>query len=185
LPPRGVTIELTAADAVPPHTQAGKKGHTMKDHAFNAAVVFCYLVKDGKVLLIKREKPPAFKQYTIVGGKKEPGEDLYAACKREVYEETGLEVENLKLKGVISNFIEGRDFEVTTYYFLSDRFSGELNASDEGALEWCDIQESYHKDGISEYYVKISPLVLERDGVFLASMSSDKNGNVARFEVHP
>lgn len=156
----------------------------MKEYAYNVAIVFCHLVRDGKVLMIKREKPPAYKQYTIVGGKKEPGEDLYTACKREVYEETGLVVENLQLRGIVSQFMDGCDFEATTYYFLSDSFSGELTACAEGALEWCGIEESCQRDGVSEYYVNITPLVLHHEGVFLASIHSDNKGRILTFEVH-
>lgn len=165
--------------------QNPKEGPNMKDYAYNAAIVFCHIVKDGKVLLIKREKPPAYRQYTIVGGKKEPGEDLYTACKREVYEETGLNLESLQLKGVISHFLEGCDFEATTYYFFSECFSGECICSDEGSLEWCDIDQSYEKDGISEYYVCITPYVLDREGVFLASIHADRKGHIEKFEVYP
>ena len=45
----------------------------MKDHAYNAAVVFCYLIRDDQILLIRRANPPAKLDYTVVGGKKEPG----------------------------------------------------------------------------------------------------------------
>lgn len=87
----------------------------MKEYAYNVAVAFCYLVKNDQVLLIKRERPPAYHEYTVVGGKKEPGEALFSACKREVYEETGLTVGNIQLRGIINNFNDCCDFEVTTY----------------------------------------------------------------------
>lgn len=156
----------------------------MEGYAYNVAVVFCYLIKEGKVLLIKREKSPSYRQYTVVGGKKEPGEDLFAACRREVFEETGLTVEDLRLRGVASQFLEGRGFEVTSYYFLSDDFSGEVFASAEGALEWCDIGQSLQKDGISEYYVRVTPYVMDAGRVFLASIRSDREGRIVSFEAH-
>ena len=155
----------------------------MEEYAYNVAVVFCYLVKEGKVLLIRREKPPAYLQYTVVGGKKEAGEDLYDACRREVLEETGLNVQDLRLRGVASQFLEGLNFEVTSYYFLSDSFTGDAAGSAEGSVEWCDIELSMQKEGISEYYVRVTPYVMDDRGVFLASVRSDREGRIQSFDV--
>lgn len=47
----------------------------------------------GRLLVIRRGRPPGAGLYTIPGGKVEPGETLAVACAREVREETGLEVE--------------------------------------------------------------------------------------------
>lgn len=66
-----------------------------------AAVVF--LVRDGSVLL---ERRPATSDrfaglWDGVGGHVEAGEDVEAAARREVREETGLEATALRLRGVI------------------------------------------------------------------------------------
>ena len=145
----------------------------MEEYAYNAIVVFCYLVRGGQVLLIRRGKPPVKGDFTIVGGKKEKGEDLAAACKREVLEETGLTVNNLTLRGLITNNSADFNFEVLTVYFYSDDFSGEVQASDEGELEWCDIEESYSKDHISEFYQKISPFVFDHPGTFFGTITTE------------
>ena len=155
----------------------------MKKYAFNVAVVFCCIVQNGQILLIRREKPPAYHEYTIVGGKKERGENLFAACKREVLEETGLHAHTLKLRGVVNNILEGMDFEVTAYYFLCENFSGQLRSSAEGALEWCDLKSSFHKKGISDYYLRIVPFVFQSEDVFLGSLFVERTGNIRRFDI--
>jgi len=63
---------------------------------------FCYVVKNNEVLLIKRNMPPDKNKYTVIGGKKEREEDLVTACKREVYEETGLILGSVRFRGVIN-----------------------------------------------------------------------------------
>ena len=46
-----------------------------------------------RVLLIQRGRPPAAGIWSVPGGRVELGETLHQACKRELREETGLEVE--------------------------------------------------------------------------------------------
>ena len=54
---------------------------------------------DGRILLIKTTKAG----WELPGGRVEQGEDLIAALKREVQEETGCEIEIGRLTGVTSN----------------------------------------------------------------------------------
>ncbi len=154
-----------------------------KEYAYHSAVVFCYVVKDKDILLIKRNKPPYKGQYTVIGGKKERGEALAAACKREVYEETGLVLGNVRFRGVFNMIIEGCEFETMAFYFMSDDFSGELTAQDEGELEWCRIEDSFNKEGVSEFYLKISPLIFDEEKNFIGSISVNKDGKIKSLNV--
>jgi 8-oxo-dGTP diphosphatase len=63
--------------------------------------------KAGRVLLIRRKNEPFKGGYALPGGFVEIGETVEAACRREVAEETGLAVSELRLIGVYSN--PGRD----------------------------------------------------------------------------
>lgn len=53
------------------------------------------LVRDGKVLLVKRGRPPVQGLYAFPGGKVDPGESDEEAARRELLEETGLEADGL------------------------------------------------------------------------------------------
>jgi 8-oxo-dGTP diphosphatase len=57
------------------------------------------IIRDGKVLIVRRARPPARGLYTLPGGGVEAGETLHEAVVREVREETGLEVAPLGLAG--------------------------------------------------------------------------------------
>jgi 8-oxo-dGTP diphosphatase len=53
----------------------------------------------GRLLLIRRGRPPSQGLWTIPGGRCEPGETAPEACVREVAEETGLIVDVLRFAG--------------------------------------------------------------------------------------
>ena len=57
------------------------------------------IVRDGKVLVVRRARKPALNLYTFPGGGVEIGETLSEAVTREVREETGLAVEPVALAG--------------------------------------------------------------------------------------
>ena len=57
------------------------------------------IIRDGKVLIVRRARPPAGGLYTLPGGGVEVGETLVEAVMREVREETALEVEPVGIAG--------------------------------------------------------------------------------------
>jgi len=67
--------------------------------------------RDGRVLIVRRARPPSSGLYTLPGGGVELGETLAQAVMREVREETGLEIEPFVLAGyrqVIARDATGR-----------------------------------------------------------------------------
>lgn len=57
------------------------------------------IVREGKVLIVRRARKPALGLYTLPGGVVEAGELLHDALIREVHEETGLAIEPVELVG--------------------------------------------------------------------------------------
>ena len=57
------------------------------------------IFRDGRVLIVRRARPPAQGIYTLPGGGVELGETLEEAVVREVREETALEVRPIALAG--------------------------------------------------------------------------------------
>ena len=57
------------------------------------------IFRDGRVLIVRRARPPAHGLYTLPGGGVELGETLEQAVVREVREETALEIEPVALAG--------------------------------------------------------------------------------------
>lgn len=94
----------------------------------------------GRVLLIRRKYEPFKSAYALPGGFVEIGETLEAACRREVTEETGLKVGELRLVGVYSE--PGRDprgHTVSVAYFALLPAGQESQAgSDAADVKWVD-----------------------------------------------
>ena len=57
------------------------------------------IIRDGRVLIVRRARPPAHGVYTLPGGVVEVGETLEQAVVREVREETALDIEPVGLAG--------------------------------------------------------------------------------------
>lgn len=74
------------------------------------------LIRDGKVLLIRRGKPPLYGRWVVPGGTVELGESLEQALVREMREETGLEVVPLEILTVFDR-IE-RDGDRVVYHYV-------------------------------------------------------------------
>lgn len=96
------------------------------------------LVRDstGRFLLVVRTTEPESGTWSVPGGVVESGESLEAAARREVREETGLEVELLeKLWTVQMPAPDGSMYEV--HDFLARPVGGYLQAGDDaGDAQW-------------------------------------------------
>ena len=106
----------------------------------------CYLERDGSLLMLFRNKKAVDEnhgKWIGVGGKFEEGETPEECAVREVYEETGLKVGSLRLRGIITFVMQPL---TTEYMFLytCDDFSGELSDPDgcpEGILRWVEKEK--------------------------------------------
>jgi len=57
------------------------------------------IIRDGKVLVVRRARQPALGIFTLPGGGVETGETLMQAVTREVREETSMDIEPVALAG--------------------------------------------------------------------------------------
>ena len=102
----------------------------------------CYIVKDGKVLMLHRVKKKNdinHDKWIGIGGKFEPEEAPEECILREAKEETGLTLTSWRCRGVVTFLQEGGEGEYM-YLFTADDFTGELIECDEGDLQWVSME---------------------------------------------
>lgn len=98
----------------------------------------CYLEKDGKYLMLYRNKKKVDAnegKWIAVGGKFEKGESPEECMKREVFEETGLEVKRYRYAGVVTFLSDTWPTEMM-HLFVCNEFAGNEITCSEGELRW-------------------------------------------------
>ena len=126
----------------------------------------CMVYDDAGNILVQDRKDPDWPGLCFPGGHVEPGESFVESAIREVREETGLTVRNLRLCGT-KQFETKNGERYVVFFYKTNRFSGELKSSNEGEVFWipktdlhkytlCDDFESMIKvfasDELSEFY---------------------------------
>jgi 8-oxo-dGTP diphosphatase len=93
------------------------------------------IFRDGRVLIVRRARPPAHGLHTLPGGGVELGETLEQAVIREVREETGLAIAPLELVGFRQAIVRDAAGRVERHFvilpFAARWLEGEISLNEE------------------------------------------------------
>lgn len=70
----------------------------------------------GEVLMICRNKQPAMGQWSVPGGCLDPGESLVDACRREIKEETGMDVNVKNIVAVVERRLDKFHYVIIDFF---------------------------------------------------------------------
>ena len=99
------------------------------------------MVYSGDKILVQDRKNPDWPGITFPGGHVEPRESFVNSVIREVKEETGLDIKDVKLCGMKQWTQRDGDYRYIVFFYKTDRFSGELTPSGEGEVFWIDKKD--------------------------------------------
>ena len=118
----------------------------------------CMVYDDRGNILVQDRKNPDWKGVTFPGGHVEKDESFTDAVIREVWEETGLTIENPRLCG-IKEFHKRKDGKrYIVFLYIADKFKGELKASNEGEIFWYPLSELAKSEKLIDGFGEMLPV---------------------------
>lgn len=100
--------------------------------------------KEGRVLMQKRKGAHGEGSWSFPGGHLEFNEGIEECAKREVEEETGIKIKNLRLGPYTNDVFEKEGRHYITLFVLAEYDSGEISIKETDKteeIEWFDIEE--------------------------------------------
>lgn len=114
----------------------------MKEYKNPIPTVDAIIQNSNSILLVKRSKDPYKNQFALPGGFVNEGETIEEAIKREVYEETSLEVHPIDILGVYSDPKRDPRGHIMTVVFIVLIIRGNPSAGDDAKeISWIPIEK--------------------------------------------
>lgn len=141
--------------------------------------VLIFAAREEKILLIKGSPQKKLwpNLYNGVGGHIESGETPLTAAKREFLEETGLQLQQTQICAVITIDI-GQNTGIILFVFKGTTRNEELTPSEEGTLEWIDINKINDLPTVEDLKLIIPKIWGGQDTIIFAQYSYEKNGKL-------
>ena len=132
------------------------------------ASVGAVLLVDNKILLIKRGYPPSRGLWSIPGGTLEPGETVYKAALRELFEETGLISDPLGILWVVDSIRIDKENKVAYHFVIIDvlfdskSIRGEPRpGGDAVEVKWFSLEEALERRDVTSSTKKLVKYLID------------------------
>ena len=139
----------------------------------------CYIEKDGSYLMmhrVKKDQDENAGKWIGIGGHMKEDETPEECVRREIIEETGLTVEDLKLRGILTFILPAWGNELTFLYTASTKEEVSRECL-EGVLKWIPVDEVMDLP-LWEGDRAFLPLLKEEKDCFSMKLVYDEEGHL-------
>jgi 8-oxo-dGTP diphosphatase len=131
-----------------------------------AVTLECFVKKDGKYLMLHRSPTKRIMPdvWMAPGGHREFNEGLFECARREIKEETGLDIKNLRVIATGNAYLKDLDQEFFFHFVEADYAGGEVIAEPEdGELVWLTPDEMADTPNMLAEIKEIVPYLFSGD----------------------
>lgn len=121
------------------------------------------------------------------GGHREFNEGLFECARREVFEETGLKMKNLRIKATGNAYLKDLNEEFFFHFITADYAGGRLKQKvEDGEFVWLSKQQILKQKNLLAELKHVLPLILDLDGtrgVFSIKAFYSKGNTLKHFSI--
>lgn len=147
----------------------------------------CFVKKNGKYLMLHRNPDKRLMPgvWMAPGGKREFNEGLFEAARREVLEETGLKIKNIRIRAAGNAYLKDLDQEIYFHLVFADWESGKLTHNyQDGTFVWLTPSEILKLDNLLTEIKKVGRYLFdEKIPPISYKAVYDKGNNMTDFEM--
>lgn len=144
----------------------------------------CFVKKNGKYLMLHRNSDKKIMPgvWMAPGGKREFNEGLFECARREIKEETGLEIKNLHIRAQGNAYLKDLDQEFYFHFVFADYSRGKLKQNrKDGELVWLTPKQILEKTDVLAEIKKVAPYIFSRDNKVISYKAVYGSGNTMTF----
>ncbi|MBZ6489537.1 NUDIX hydrolase [Priestia aryabhattai] len=142
----------------------------------------CFIENNNELLVQKRIRKPFIGLWNAPVGKVKTHESPIEACKREIQEETGLNLDEVDFRGIIIITTSIRKKSDVLMLFHTKKFSGDINSSEEREVAWIETEKIYSYENTTSSFIYLLPYIIETNGTITGKIIYDKN-NLETFDI--
>ncbi len=136
-----------------------------------------FIRKGDKYLMLRRSPLKKYAPNVIhpVGGKVDIGENPVQTAVREVKEEAGISVKNVRLEAVIQELtpIVDEPYNWLIFHFSADYDAGDVITTEEGSLEWLSADQIKDEQLFPSVRLLINEILDSKTGTMFATVEYD------------
>lgn len=152
-----------------------------------AVTLECFIKKDGKYLMLHRNPTKRIMPdvWMAPGGHREFNEGLFTCARREVLEETGLTIKNIRIRATGNAYLQDLNEEFYFHFLVADYAGGTLvPLVKDGEFKWLTLEEIMALPTLLAELKYVLPHVFSDDPSVLSYRAVyDKGNTMTEFSI--